>query len=99
MGKLIAVVGNSGVGKTTLVRALCQRGSFVAGLEQHPERPFQHLFSQNNQRWGLANQVDYLLYRAEQEQIVWRARASASMTVGWTSIFSFSPDFSIVRNF
>ena len=70
MGKLIAVVGNSGVGKTTLVRALCQRGSFVAGLEQHTERPFQQLFAQDLGRWSLANQVDYLLYRAEQEQRV-----------------------------
>ena len=73
MGKLIAVVGNSGVGKTTLARALCQRGSFVAGLEQHSERPFQQLFAQDLQRWGLANQIDYLLYRAEQEEIVRRS--------------------------
>lgn len=70
MGKLIAIVGNSGVGKTTLVRALCQRGSFIAGLEQHTERPFQQLFAQDLRRWSLANQVDYLLYRAEQEQRV-----------------------------
>ena len=67
MGKLIVVVGNSGVGKSTLVRALCQQRPFVVGLEQHAERPFQQLFADNLTRYSLANQLDYLLLRAEQE--------------------------------
>jgi uncharacterized protein (DUF1330 family) len=44
MGKLILVVGGIGVGKTALVRALCKQGPFVAGLEEHDERPFQRVF-------------------------------------------------------
>ncbi len=67
MGRLITVVGNTGVGKTTLVSRLCQLAPFVTGLEQHEERPFQKLFSLDTQRYSLPNQVDYLLYRAEQE--------------------------------
>lgn len=67
MGKLISVVGGSGVGKTTLVRALSAAGQFVTGLEDHAERPFQFLFKQDP-RYALANQLDYLLYRAEQER-------------------------------
>ena len=67
MGKLIAVVGNTGVGKTTFVRNLCRAAEFTTGLEQHEERPFQELFSLDHQRYALANQVDYLLLRAEQE--------------------------------
>ncbi len=67
MGKLIAVVGNAGVGKTTLTRRLAARCGFVTGLEQHQERPFQHLFAQQLERYALANQLDYLLFRAEQE--------------------------------
>jgi deoxyadenosine/deoxycytidine kinase len=64
---LIAVIGPSGVGKTALVRALARAGSFVTALEEHDERPFQALFKQDA-RYGLANQVDYFLLRAEQER-------------------------------
>jgi len=67
MGKLIVVVGNSGVGKTTLTEALCAAGDFATGLEQHVARPFQALFK-NNAGFALANQIDYLLLRAEQER-------------------------------
>jgi len=65
--KLISVIGSSGVGKTTLVHALSATGQFGTGLEDHAERPFQFLFKQD-QRYALANQLDYLLYRAEQER-------------------------------
>jgi len=67
MGKLITVIGPSGVGKTALVRALAKSGEFATALEQHDERPFQALFKQDA-RYGLANQVDYFLLRAEQER-------------------------------
>ena len=67
MGKLIAVVGVSGVGKTSLVQALTNAGDFSVAYEQHSERPFQALFKQDSHH-ALANQLDYLLYRAEQER-------------------------------
>jgi deoxyadenosine/deoxycytidine kinase len=67
MGKIVAVVGNTGAGKTTLVRALCRAGKFNYGLEQHAERPFQELLM-NDPRYALANQMDYMLQRAKQEQ-------------------------------
>jgi deoxyadenosine/deoxycytidine kinase len=73
MGKLIVVVGNSGVGKTTLTEALCAAGDFATGLEQHIARPFQALFK-DDASYALANQIDYLLLRAEQER---RIRAGA----------------------
>jgi deoxyadenosine/deoxycytidine kinase len=37
------------------------------GLEQHEERPFQELFMLHKQRYALANQIDYLIFRAQQE--------------------------------
>lgn len=67
MGKLITIIGPSGVGKTALVYALAQTGDFATALEQHKERPFQALFKQDP-RYGLANQIDYFLLRAEQER-------------------------------
>jgi deoxyadenosine/deoxycytidine kinase len=67
MGKLITVVGNSGIGKSTLTVKLCEAGSFVALLEKNVERPFQKKFQEDLKRFSLPNQVDFLLFRAEQE--------------------------------
>lgn len=67
MGKLITVVGNSGVGKTKFVQQLCLKTGFVQAMEQHYERPFQNLFSLDHESYAFANQIDYLLFRAEQE--------------------------------
>jgi deoxyadenosine/deoxycytidine kinase len=69
MGKIIAVVGTTSVGKTALVRALCKQGPFITGLEQHKERPFQQVFKANP-NYALPNQFDYLLLRAEQEHLL-----------------------------
>jgi len=55
------------VGKTTLVKALSRTAQFATAYEEHIERPFQVLFKQEK-RHGLANQLDYLLLRAEQEK-------------------------------
>jgi deoxyadenosine/deoxycytidine kinase len=67
MGKLIAIVGASGVGKTALVSALAKSEGFETAYEQHADRPFQSLFK-NDARYALANQIDYILLRAEQEK-------------------------------
>jgi deoxyadenosine/deoxycytidine kinase len=67
VNKLISIVGASGVGKTALVHALAKNKIFQTAYEQHAERPFQALFKQDK-RFALANQVDYLLLRAEQEK-------------------------------
>jgi deoxyadenosine/deoxycytidine kinase len=68
MGKVAAIVGNSGAGKTTLTRRLCEAGAFASGLEEHEERPYQRLFARGSTSFALSNQIDYLLLRAEQER-------------------------------
>jgi len=67
MGRLVSIVGNAGVGKTTLARLMSQRFGLALGIEQHVERPFQARFAADR-RYALANQLDYLLLRAEQER-------------------------------
>ena len=76
MGSLIAIIGASGVGKTALVSALAKTQADLSGnaievfetaFEQHAERPFQSLFKED-MRYALANQIDYYLFRAEQEK-------------------------------
>ncbi|MCA9980532.1 MAG: deoxynucleoside kinase [Anaerolineales bacterium] len=70
MGKLISIVGNSGVGKTTLAGALQGVGDYFVGLEEHTTRPFHDLCASDPERYGLANQFDFLLLRVEQEQVI-----------------------------
>lgn len=67
MTYIISIVGVSGVGKTSLVHALNAKDQFALGLESHAERPFQASFK-SDPRFALANQFDFLLYRAEQER-------------------------------
>jgi deoxyadenosine/deoxycytidine kinase len=81
MGKIIAVVGTTGVGKTSLVRALCKKATFEVGLEQHKERPFQEVFK-TNPNYALPNQIDYMLFRAEQEQYMRKSAHSGLVDGG-----------------
>jgi len=82
MNKLFVIVGASGVGKTTLARALCNKQKFALAYEQHNERPFQALFKKDS-KYALANQMDYLLYRAEQEYEFRRGNIPALMDGGF----------------
>lgn len=66
MQKLITIVGASGVGKTTLMQALLKKHDFLVAYETHAQRPYQKLFKQDA-KFALANQIDYLMFRAEQE--------------------------------
>jgi deoxyadenosine/deoxycytidine kinase len=70
MGKLITIIGNSGIGKTTLTMKLCEAGSFTALLEKNVDRPFQKIFQDNLKGFSLPNQIDFFLFRAEQEVFV-----------------------------
>lgn len=81
MKPLISIVGASGVGKTTLMQALCKKHDFATAYEEHEERPFQKLFKQDI-KYALANQLDYLIHKAEQEKDVRRSDKMALMDGG-----------------
>jgi deoxyadenosine/deoxycytidine kinase len=68
MGKLVTIIGSNGSGKTTLARVVCRHSArFSPLLEDLRMRPFQASFMHDLKTYGFANQVDFLIYRAEQE--------------------------------
>jgi deoxyadenosine/deoxycytidine kinase len=77
MGKIISVVGNLGAGKTTLAKLICDRGSFIPCWERPEDRPFQPVIDKNLSRWALANQVDFFLFRCQQELAARQSRGIA----------------------
>jgi deoxyadenosine/deoxycytidine kinase len=66
------------VGKTTFVRKISGKAGLIQCVEEHDSRPFQALFAQNKLEHGFANQIDYLLFRTEQEL---RARKEAGISL------------------
>jgi deoxyadenosine/deoxycytidine kinase len=73
MGKHIAVVGNLGAGKTTLTGMLSDALGATPYWEVPEGRPFQDLVAAEAGRWSLANQIDFLTYRAAQEREIRQA--------------------------
>lgn len=67
MGKIITILGNIGVGKTTAARSLCDDIGATYFGESHEDRPFQAL-AKENKLYTFHNQVNYLLERAKQEE-------------------------------
>lgn len=78
MGFLIDIVGNLGVGKTTLAAQLAERLPAMPYWESPTARPFQELFSADKPRWALANQLDFFMFRAEQER---QGRGAAAIAI------------------
>ncbi len=81
MGKIIAVIGNVGVGKTTFARQLCAYMPYTLALEDHSDRPFHTAFATNRAVSALQNQLDFLLLRAEQEHVL-RSAAGVGVVDG-----------------
>ncbi|MFO7880984.1 MAG: deoxynucleoside kinase [Kosmotogaceae bacterium] len=66
--KYIAVDGVIGVGKTTLVKFLCQRYSLPIILEVVEENPFLSKFYEDMERWGFQTQLFFLVSRFDQQE-------------------------------
>lgn len=78
MTKLTAVIGNTASGKTALARLLAERAGFTLLAEAHHTMLYQVDFAAAPGEYALQNQIDYLLYRAEQEHT---ARQSSTPSI------------------
>jgi len=87
MGKLITVAGNLGAGKTTLTGLICEQEGFTPYWERPEEHPFQKDFTGDMHKWALANQMEFLLYRCEQELRIRRDDQIAVMDGGFDQDF------------
>ncbi len=67
MGKLITITGVSGTGKTTFTQELGDKTGLHVYLEQLPPSPFHKEAVSDADKFMLQNQMDFLLYRADQE--------------------------------
>lgn len=65
MRKYIVVAGNIGVGKSTLVRMLCERLGWEPFYEPVTENPYLSDFYQDMDAWGFHSQVFFLAHRLQ----------------------------------
>lgn len=63
MEKFIAVAGNIGVGKSTLVELLCDRLGWTPFYEPVTDNPYLSDFYEDMQTWGFHSQVYFLMRR------------------------------------
>lgn len=76
MKKFIAVAGNIGVGKSTLVQMLCQRLGWQPFYEPVAENPYLADFYRDMPAWGFQSQIFFLTHRLRIHQMVLRAPGS-----------------------
>jgi deoxyadenosine/deoxycytidine kinase len=63
MKKFVAVAGNIGVGKSTLVELLCRKLSWDPFYEPEANNPYLADFYENMDAWGFHSQVYFLTHR------------------------------------
>ncbi|MCJ7702121.1 MAG: deoxynucleoside kinase [Anaerolineales bacterium] len=76
MKKFVAVAGNIGVGKSTLVELLCNRLGWEPFFEPQAENPYLSDFYQNMEQWAFHSQIFFLTHRLRiHRQIIDRPNA------------------------
>ena len=70
--KFIAVAGNIGVGKSTLVRLLCSRLGWEPFYEPVTENPYLVDFYKDMSAWGFHSQLFFLTHRLRIQQQIYR---------------------------
>lgn len=72
--RYIAVAGNIGSGKSSLVTWLCQQFDLEPFFEAHADNPYLSDFYGDMPRWALASQLWFLLRRFEQHKALERLK-------------------------
>jgi deoxyadenosine/deoxycytidine kinase len=72
MKKFVAVAGNIGVGKSTLVEMLCVRMGWEPFYEPVAENPYLVDFYQNMDAWSFHSQVFFLTHRLRSHYNLWQ---------------------------
>ena len=68
--KIIAVAGNMGAGKSSLVKWLCQQFELTPFFEPHDENPYLADFYGDMKRWSFTLQLEFLMRRAEHHELI-----------------------------
>jgi len=61
--KYIAVAGNMGAGKSSLVKFLCDHFDLKPFFEPNDTNPFLHLFFKDMKRWAFHSQMHFLTHK------------------------------------
>jgi len=61
--KFIAIAGNIGAGKSTMVDYLCHEYGFHPFVEPNEENPFLDDFYEDMERWAFASQISFLAHK------------------------------------
>jgi len=65
LGKIIAIAGNMGAGKTSMVEFLARKYDVVAGFEPNDDNPYLADFYQDMDRWAAHSQLFFLVKKAQ----------------------------------
>lgn len=76
-GAFLAVAGNLGVGKTTLVELVTRATSFEPHYELAEENPYLARFYADMRAWGFHSQLFFLVKRSEQHRYLASSAATA----------------------
>ena len=77
MKKFIAVAGNIGVGKSTLVEMLCEKLGWTPFFEPVAENPYLADFYRDMQAWAFQSQIFFLTHRLRAHHQLARYPSSA----------------------
>lgn len=76
-GAFLAVAGNLGVGKTTLVELVSRASGFEPHYELAEENPYLARFYHDMRAWGFHSQLFFLVKRSEQHRLLASSAATA----------------------